>query len=257
MNILKEHFINKAAGAILMAIVAFGTAAGQDSTVKTLTNGQPYFDTQVTNAEVVYVEGNDLVLKLEDGKVEHLVVPDTDKFTIDGKDVSVKQLVPGTKLTQTITTKTTPRYVKSVRTIQGKVFYVNAPNSVILTLPDNTNQVYDVPDHAKFIIDGEEKTVFDLRKGMNVNATVVTHEEETIVTQTKMAYGQAPQIATPQTGTLLFLTPKEPQVTLASAETPAETLPETGSAVPFVGLLGILTIGMAFALAVARRANAL
>ena len=42
---------------------------------------------------------------------------------------------------------------------------MNAPSSVILTLPDNTNKQYKVPKGQKFMIDGQEKTVFDLRKG--------------------------------------------------------------------------------------------
>ena len=33
-------------------------------------------ETSVRNTEVVYVSGNDLVIKLEDGRVEHMVVAD-------------------------------------------------------------------------------------------------------------------------------------------------------------------------------------
>lgn len=255
---MKTNFMHKGASAILLAILAFGTAMAQDSTTTTSTDGQPSVSAQVTNGEVVYVEGNDLVVKLEDGKIKHFVVPESAKFIIDGKEVSVHELVAGTKLTQTITTRTTPRYVNSVRTIEGKVFYVNAPTSVILTLPDYTNHAYKVPEKAKFIIDGEEKTIFDLEKGMQVKATVVSEEEETIVDQSRMVYGQAPQVTTtPQVGTLLFETPSEPQVTLAKAEKPAEMLPETGSSLPLIGLLGILAICMSLGLGVARRGCAL
>jgi sortase A len=255
MNIFsKASFFGKGAGAIVLALVAFGTAVAQDSTVTTITHGQPSFDTQVKNAEIVYVEGNDLVLKLENGRVEHLIVPDSDRFTIDGKQVSVHELVPGTRLTQTITTTTTPRYVNAVRTIEGKVWHVNAPKSVILTLPDNQNQVFNVPSHAKFTINGQEKTVFDLRKGMKIKATVVTDEEHTLVESNKVAFGQAPRITMPATtGVLLFLTPNEPQVTLASAEQIADVLPETASFHPLVGLVGILVIAMSVALGAARR----
>ncbi len=255
MNLFKKaSFFGKGAGALVLVMAALGTAPAQDSTVTTITHGQPSFDAQVKNAEIVYVEGNDLVLKLENGRAEHLVVPDNDRFTIDGKQVSVHELVPGTKLTQTITTTTTPRYVNSVRTIEGKVWHVNAPKSVILTLPENQNQVFNVPNHAKFIIDGQEKTVFDLRKGMKIKATIVTDQEHTVVESNKVAYGQAPQIATPRmTGVLLFLAPTEPPVTLASAEQPAETLPETGTALPLIGLGGSLVIAMAVALGAARR----
>src|ERR1700689_3999640 len=251
MNLFKKAtFTNKGFGAIVLALVAFGTAAAQDSSVTTINHGQPSFDTQVKNAEVVCVEGNDLVLKLENGRVDHLVVPDSDKFTIDGKQISVHELVPGTKLTQTITTTTTPRYVNSVRTIEGKVWHVNAPKSLILTLPDNTNQVYNIPNHAKFVIEGRQKTVFDLRKGMKIKATIVTDDEHTVVEQSKFAFGQAPSQTPREVGVLLFFAPTQPQVTLASAEQPAEMLPETGSPLPLVGLMGILEIAMSIGVGV-------
>lgn len=244
----KASFLGKGAGAILLAIFAFGSAMAQDSTVTTVTHGQPSFDTQVKNAEIVYVEGNDLVLKLENGRVEHLVVPNSDKFTIGGKEVSVQELMPGTKLTQTITTTTTPRYVNSVRTIAGKVWHVNAPKSVILTLPDNKNQLFNIPNDAKFTIDGKEKTVFELTKGMKIKATVIE--------QTKFSYGQAPQVTTPrEVGVLLFLGSSQPQTTVASAEH-AELLPETASGLPLVGLLGTLAIVTSISLGVVLRSYA-
>ena len=250
----KATFMNKGFGAIVLALVAFGTAAAQDSTVTTITHGQASFDTQVKNAEIVYVEGNDLVLRLENGQVEHLVVPNSDRFTIDGQQVSVHELVPGTKLTQTITTTTTPRYVNSVRTIEGKVWHASPPKSLILTLPDNQNQVFNVPNDAKFTIGGKEKSVFDLRKGMKIKATIVTDEEHTVVESDKVALGQTPQITMPRaTGVLLFLTPRQPQVTLASAEQPAEMLPKTGSSLPLVGLMGTLAIAMSLGLWTIRR----
>ena len=254
MNLFrKASLMNKGVGALVLAMLTLATAGAQDSTVTTITHGQPSFETTVKNAEIVYVEGNDLVLKLENGRVEHLVVPDNDKFTIDGREISVYELVPGTKLTQTITTTTTPRYVNSVRTIEGKVWHVNAPKSLILTLPENKNQVFDVPSHAKFTIDGKEKTVFDLKKGMKIKATVVTDEEHTVVEQSKFAFGQAPSQTPREVGVLLFLAPMQPQVTLASAEQPAEMLPETGSSLPLVGLMGALAIAMSLGLGVARR----
>ena len=83
--------------------------------------GKSSFETQVRNTEVVYVEGNDLVLKLENGRLEHMIVPDTDKFHIDGRELNVSELTPGMKLTESIITTTTPRYVNTVRTIEGKV----------------------------------------------------------------------------------------------------------------------------------------
>jgi sortase A len=253
---MKASLFGKGAGAIVLALAALGAAATQDSSVTTITQGQPSFDTQVKNAEIVYVEGNDLVLKLENGRIEHLIVPNSDKFTIDGKEVGVHDLVPGTKLTQTITTASTPRYVNTVRTIEGKVWHVNAPNSVILTLPDNKNQRFNIPSDAKFTIEGREKTAFDLRKGMKIKATVITDEEQTVVESNKLAFGQAPRIAMPQqVGVLLFVTPTPAPVTVAGAEQPAALLPETGSSLPLLGLLGTLAIVTSLGLRAVRQTS--
>ena len=81
MNLFRiTSFMKKTAEAIVLAMLALGTAAAQDSTVTTITHGQPSFETKVKNAEIVYVEGNDLVLKLENGRVEHLIVPDSEQI---------------------------------------------------------------------------------------------------------------------------------------------------------------------------------
>ena len=93
----KSHLLSKGASTIVLALVALGTAWAQDSTVTTIQHGPSSYDTQVKNAEVVYAENDDLVLKVESGRIEHLVVPDSDRFTIDGKEVSVQELVPGTE----------------------------------------------------------------------------------------------------------------------------------------------------------------
>lgn len=260
MNTMKraQRLLSLGAFSVVVLAAAVPAAWAQDSSVSTVTHGAASFETKVRNAKVIYVEGNDLVLKLEDGRVEHVVVPDTDTFTIDGKEVSVSQLTPGTTLTQTFTTTTTPRYVNTVRTLEGKVFHVNPPLSVIVTLPNGTNQVYKVPSHARFMVNGEPKTVFELRKGMHFKATIVTDDEHTVVAQTKSTVGEAPKPTTPQLmGVLLFLRPEptEPSgATVTVVHRPSASLPETGSLLPLVGLLGGLAIVMPLGYGVLRRA---
>jgi LPXTG-motif cell wall-anchored protein len=244
-----------AAGAVVFGLMAFGTW-GQDTRTTTVQHGDSSFDTQVRNAEVVYVEGNDLVLKLESGKVEHLVVPDSDKFTINGNDVTVHELTPGTKLTQTITTSTAPRYVTTVRTLKGKVWHVNAAGStVILTLPDNTNHSYKIPNHAKLVIDGHPKTVFDLRKGMQLEATIVTDDTHTVIEESKSVVGLAPALTpTPrERGVLLIYQPQPAPLLAASAEEQPSTLPKTGSSLPLMGLLGAVVLATSLGLGAVRR----
>src|SRR5690348_16592230 len=103
----------------------------QDATVTTVEHGPSSYETKVRNAEVTYVEGNNLILRDSNGRLEHLVVPDTDRFHVDGRTVSVYELKPGTKLTETIVTTTTPRYVNSVRTIEGTVWHVQPPSTLV------------------------------------------------------------------------------------------------------------------------------
>jgi LPXTG-motif cell wall-anchored protein len=249
------------------ALVATAFSVGvlaQDVTNETVRHGTPSYQTEVKNAKVVYVEGNDLVLKLENGRVEHMIVPDTDEFLISGKKLSVRELKPGTTLTQLITTSTTPRYVKTVRVLKGKVWHVMAPHSVIVSLPDGSNHRYSVPSHAKFIVNGEEKTVFDLRKGMSFQATIVTDEPQTVLASSKTTFGRAPAPATPPLYGVLLIQPvqataatpsvseAQPPITVASVELPSE-LPKTGSALPWLAVLGALATAMGMTLATLRR----
>ncbi|HEX2520932.1 MAG TPA: LPXTG cell wall anchor domain-containing protein, partial [Terriglobia bacterium] len=213
---------------------------------------------QVERGEVVYVSGNEVVVKMESGEVRHVTVPDGARATVDGKEISVRELKPGMKLQRTITTTTTPRTVTTVRTVSGKVWQVSAPNSVILTLADGTNKQYKIPKGQKFMIDGQEKTAFDLRKGMNVSATVVTAVPETVVAQQRKVTGSAPPPppTPPMEGALLIETPA-PAPAAAPApsapEPPPTSLPKTGSVMPLIGLLGLLCSGLSLGLRMLRR----
>jgi hypothetical protein len=248
-------------GAVAFTLVAVGASA-QDTTTTSTRQGVSAYQANVRNAEIVYVEGNDLVLKLEDGRIEHLVVPASEKFRIDGKDVTVRELKAGTRLTQTITTTTTPHYVQTVRVLKGKVWHVNSPHSVILTLPDGTNQQYKIPEQAKFTINGQKKSAFDLRKGMVVEATIVTDEERTVVENTKSNVGYTPA-PTPQFVDVLLIqavpmpAPVKASVSAEHVDAPVETasatLPNTASPLPLLGLLGGLSIASSIGLGLARK----
>ncbi|HUB00841.1 MAG TPA: hypothetical protein VMA34_21090 [Terracidiphilus sp.] len=252
-----RFFALHAVSAVALTLAAVGAYA-QDSTTTTVRHGEPSIETSVRNAEIVYVEGNDLVLKLENGKVEHVVVPSDEKFTIDGRDLTVRALKPGTRITQTITTTTTPHYVNTVRTLKGKVWHVNAPSSVIVTLPDGTNHIYKVPSHARFAINGQPKTVFDLRKGMSFEATIVTDEPQTVVASSKSTVGQAPAPATPPLLGVLLIQQAPPPAAEMASNISAEhgdsaVLPSTASPLPWIGLLGLLGIGSSLGLGLARK----
>lgn len=253
----------------LVSISMVSTAFGQ-TTSTTVTKHAASSATEVRRGEVVYVAGQELVVKMEDGQVKHFTVPVGAHYTVDGKSYTIHDLKPGMHLTQKITTTTTPQTITTVRSVSGKVWHVNPPSMVILTLPDGTNKQFKVPKGVKFTIDGQEKTVFDLRKGMQVTATAVKQEPETVVSRQTSVTGRpgapapAPAAAPPemppaaQVGVLLVetdtpATAAPAAAAQASTEPAPKKLPKTASELPLLGLLGAMAILMAFGLNVTRR----
>ncbi|HEX7158570.1 MAG TPA: LPXTG cell wall anchor domain-containing protein [Edaphobacter sp.] len=230
------------------AVLTAGVRA-QDVSETTTQRGPATFDTDIRSGTVVYVSGNEMVVRGDkDGSLHHFVVPASQKFHVGGKEVTIHDLKPGTHLTEHVTTKTTPTTIKTVRTIEGRVWHVNAPSTVILTLPDGTNQQYNVPSGQKFMINGREQTVFQLRRGMNVSATVVTEEPVTEVSRTQRVTGVAPPPPPmPENVTVLLVqapTPPTPAPAETAAAEPApKALPKTGSEWPLMGLLGLVSLG--------------
>lgn len=206
----------------------------QDKSTTQVTPGTPTVTTQVERAEVVYVSGNDLVVKMDSGEVRHLTVPDTARATVDGKEVTIRDLKPGMKLQRTITTTTTPRTVTTVRTITGRVVQVMPPLNVILALPDGQNKRYQIPKDQVFMIDGEKKTAFDLRPGMSVTATVVS----VLLIEVPVP---APVAAAPPAAPAPAPAPR-------AAEPAPVQLPKTASPVPLAGLIGLLLVSASLGL---------
>jgi hypothetical protein len=155
--------------------IALATAmAAQVQTQTTVQHGAPVQTVQVDRAEVVYAAGNDLVLKLDDGRIAHVAVPEGITMTADGRQLTVRDLKPGMKLQRTITTTETPTTITTVKTVEGTVFHVSPPNFVNLTLADGTTQRFRIPSGQRFNVDGRETDAFGLRKGMKVSATSIT-----------------------------------------------------------------------------------
>ena len=249
LNCRQRSIFRAALYTLACAVISAGVWA-QDVSTTTVQKGPSTHETMVRSGTVVYVSGNELLVRLSDGSTEDFVVSPSQTFTVDGKQMTIADLKPGTHLTQTITTKTTPRTITTVRTISGKVWHVNAPNTVILTLPDNTNKQYNVPKNQVFMVGGQKETVFQLRKGMMVNATVVTEEPVIEVSQNRNVTGVAPRpqpvAPVPDTVDVLLVEsaqqPAQPTET-AAAEPAPKALPKTGSEWPLVGLLGAFSLG--------------
>ena len=93
--------------------VAFALSMSAQVQTKTSTAGHSAaIVTQVERGEVVYVSGNDVVIKMDDGTIRHFAnVPETFKATVDGQQVGVHDLKPGMKLRRTISTTTVSKVI--------------------------------------------------------------------------------------------------------------------------------------------------
>jgi hypothetical protein len=241
-------------GMAFTVLSAFAVAQQMPKTTKERMAGESTSTSRQVHGTVVAVEGNDVVVRMATGGLRNFTVPESRKFMIDGKELSVHELQPGTKLTATITTTTTPVTERTTTVGSGKVWYVSG-NSVILTLPNGENHMYKVNDSFKFNVNGQPAGVHDLRKGMTISAEKIVEEPKTEMATNTEVTGHAPapkmEAAAPAPAPAAEPAPvhhaapapaPEPQV----AETKPAALPHTGSELPLIGLLGVLFTGLSF-----------
>ena len=235
----------KAGRIVLAALVAClaGTilAAAQDAPqTETLTAAPATINSSVSGT-IVFVAGNDLIVKLESGDMVDLQVrPEATTTTEDGAEITLHDAKPGMRLSN-IPTIAAPRMVETIYSIRGKVWHVQPPSLLILTLQEG-NRVYRVPEGQRFNLDGVESTIWELRPGQDVSATVVRTLTETVARQSKEATPTAtpplPSDTPAVEGALLL-----EEALLAEAR-PLPELPKTGSMVPLLGLCGLLLTGV-------------
>jgi hypothetical protein len=209
--------------------------------------------TTVERGEVVYVSGNDLVVKKDDGQILHFSnVSESARATVDGQQLGIHDLKPGMKLQRTITTTTTPKTITTVKTVTGKVWHVTPPSTVVLTLEDGTNQQFKIPNGQKFNIDGKQTDAWGLKKGMTVSATKIVEEPQIVVDRQKKITGSLPPPPPPPPAEapILIAEEKAPEPV---AEAAPEKLPKTGSLLPLLGLLGLLSCGTSFSIRLFRQ----
>jgi len=223
--------------------------------------------TEELKGTVIQVEDNHLAVRMSTGEIRTFDVPPSRRFVIDGKELTVQELKPGTKLHATLTTTTTPVTERTTTVGSGKVWFVSG-NTVILTLPNNENRMYKVAEHYQFMVEGKKASVHDLRKGMIISAEKIVEEPKTEMASNITVTGEAPPPPKPRVAEVPRTVtptpapapaaapapapaPAEPQAERA-AETPAE-LPKTGSPLPLTGLLGLFSVGASFLVRAFRR----
>jgi len=226
-------------GCGLCLLLALSLNAQVQSQTDTTTTGKTT-QVNVERGEVVLVDGNDLVVKMEDGSIRHIPnVPESAKVEVDGKELGIHDLKPGMKLEHTVATTSTERTITTVQSVTGKIWHVTPPSTVILTLDNGTNQSFKIPKGQKFNVDGKMVDAWGLKKGMKISATKVVEEPQTLIEQERKLTGKMPPPPPPppaDTPMLVVLVMHPPN---PAEPAPAE-LPKTGSLLPLVGLLGIV-----------------
>jgi len=175
-------------------VLVSGVAQQQlPQTTRESIKGKTAVNTEQLKGTVEYVEGNHLVVRTADGNIREFNVPESRKFTIDGRDVTVHDLKRGTQLSATVTTTTTSVTDRTTTVGTGTVWWV-AGKTVIITLPNGENRTYTVEDSFKFNVEGNKTAnVSDLKKGMKISAEKIVEEPRTEIVSNTVVTGQAPR----------------------------------------------------------------
>jgi hypothetical protein len=175
---------------------------------------------------VVYVSTGDVVVKSADGKLLNYTTPAGTMVTVAGKKVPASGLKPGAKLDAPPAGD--PKSVTGVSVETGKVYQIDPPDKVTLTLAQGIKEL-SIPAGTTFTVGGKPVPAGQLQKGMEVSATIVT---------VSSAAPTAAPATPPQSGTIL----------LAAADGEEEKLPEAGTNLPLFGVLGFSALLLGFAL---------
>jgi len=239
------------AGTICLAFAL--SLSAQVQTETSTTSQTPTVTTQTVGGTIVYVSGNDLIIKMDDGTLRHFSnVSPTATAIVDGKPITIKDAKVGMHLTKTITTTTTPKTITTTQSVTGTVWQVSPPNSVILTLEDGKNQQFKIPKGQQFNVDGQMTDAWGLRKGMKISATRVVEVPETVVTQQAQITGTAPPPPPPPPPDQPILVAVVVPVPAAPAPEAPAALPKTGSLLPLIGLMGFLSLAASLGLKAVR-----
>jgi len=178
-------------------------------------------------ATVVYVSGNDLLIKATDGRLLNYSVPAGYQFTIASGKVTLKDLKAGAVLTGPVATGSEPLIIGHIETVKAKVYVARPPDTVTLILSDGS-QDFVVPAGTMFAVNGAAVALSALKRNDEVEATLL---------RSGKGDGSTPALK----GALLV--------------EKSEDLPQAGSLLPAVVVVGfgMVMVGMVFLFVAKRR----
>lgn len=179
-------------GTLALLSVGFtSTAFAQQRTVEEKQTGASETQVDTRNSTVVYIEGNHLVVRQENGTLQALQIPPEERFNIDGQKLTLQELKPGMVLTQEVISTTRPIVVKTVEIVDGTVWHAGARRLVIRTHEGKLVD-YLIPKWGTIKIGGEERQLHELKRGDHISATIITEEPMTVVDRETRSHGHHP-----------------------------------------------------------------
>jgi hypothetical protein len=217
--------------------------------------------TQTVKFTVVAVDGNTVDVRTADGPSKEFVASEDQRFTVDGKQVSVHELKPGMKGTATITTTTTVTPVTVTEVKNGEV--MQASGSSVLVKTEKGIKMFSEGDLTKrnvtIMKDGQKANLSDLHQGDRLTATIVTQMPPKVLTRHQVdavMHGEPLPPPKPAAGPA-HAAPETPAAGALAETAPApvhtkKKLPKTASSLPMFGTAGALLLGLGVGLRLLR-----
>ncbi len=223
--------------ATLLALALFVTAAAVAQTATEI----------VTKSGTVLAKyDGKVVTQMEDGTVRQFTPAPGKTIMVDGVLTTYETLKVGTVLAGDFVKTTTTVPVETTTIKNGTVLKVTG-NTVIVRHSDGAVKSHEFPSGFKFLVDGKETEVHQLKPNMKLTATIVSKTTKTVTeAEIKNLGGVAPKApAPPPVAAAPAVAPAPapaPAPEPPPAPAPAKKLPKTGSPLPLAALGGALSL---------------
>ena len=209
--------------AVLSALALTLLGAGAVTAQQTQTQ-----KTEVLMFEVISVYGNNLIVRDQNGTRE-LTVPDSFRFTVDGKPMSVHELTRGMKGTATVTTTTTVRPVYVTEVKKGVVTRQTGTSVSVRTEEGTRRFTQSELDKrgVEIYVDGKPTSLSSLQPGDQLTATIVTSGPPEVLTAKDVQATLAAPEAAPAPAAPAEAPPAAAEAPPAAAETAPAAAAET------------------------------
>ena len=188
-----------------------------------------------------------MVVRGPEGVKEYLV-PDDFRFDMDGKSLSVHDLKPGMPIMAKVTTTQTPIEMTTTEIREAKVLHTIGSAFAVRTDDGQTRKFSAKEVEKRDIViyrDGKAISPYDLKKGDNISATVVTvAPPQVLTTEELQVFVQEP--------------PRRRPVRVVRVQTPPppppapRQLPKTGSRLPWIAFGGLISLAVGAGLTIRR-----